>query len=146
MFLHHCGFICIPRWLILWLLTKKAMKRKFPIVTFATFIGLLLFALFKVCYKFFLLRAHGTCRTIGLLLFIYFLWMFLRTYGMSDYWTNAIYIFSMNVSYNRATTYMALDCWTTYWPMDYVTHGRYLVFFKAHGSAFYHVWHSPLSY
>ena len=32
--------------------------------------------------------------------------------------------------------------------MDYVTHGeiqgRYLVFFKAHGPVFYHVWNSPL--
>ena len=31
--------------------------------------------------------------------------------------------------------------------MDYVRHGeiqgRYLVFFKAHGPVFYHVWHSP---
>ena len=33
--------------------------------------------------------------------------------------------------------------------MDYVRHGeiqgRYLVFFKAHGPVFYHVWHSPYS-
>ena len=32
-------------------------------------------------------------------------------------------------------------------PMDYVRQGeiqvRYLVFFKAHGPVFYHVWHSP---
>ena len=31
--------------------------------------------------------------------------------------------------------------------MDHVRHGeiqgRYLVFFKAHGPVFYHVWHSP---
>ena len=33
--------------------------------------------------------------------------------------------------------------------MNYVRHGaiqgRYLVFFKAHGRVFYHVWHSPLA-